>query len=204
MEYITKKSIIKKSIIKKGFKNFINFAEEFGLNTNNEKYFKDNWSDKELHQNLIKLKKEQYSQIYNNFCKSSFIYDLLNSNKLFTLAANFLNTDLDKLFLYNAYLRMDKPKDKNHVLGWHTDVMEHKKKGCTIWCPLTNVSPFNGTIKIVPGSTKEFDQKQKNKSKDIKLNQGDLLIFNVKMLHRSGYNKSNKIRFVIVYHFFEI
>jgi ectoine hydroxylase-related dioxygenase (phytanoyl-CoA dioxygenase family) len=203
MEYITKKNIIKKSIIKKGFANFLNFAEEFGLNTNNKKYFKDNWSNKELHENLIKLKKKQYSQIYDNFQKSSFIYDLLNSNRLFSLAANFLNTDLDKLFLHNAYLRMDKPKDKKHILGWHNDDI-YSKKGCTIWCPLTNVSPLNGTIQIVPGSTKEFDQKQKNKSKNINLTQGDLLIFNVKMFHRSGYNKSSKIRFVLIYHFYEI
>ena len=207
MEYLTFKKIINKSVVQKGFKNFLNVAEEFGLKKSNQKYLKNNWSNEELHKHLIKLKKEQFSKIYDNFSKSSIIYDILISNELYSLAANFLNIDMNKLVLYNSYLRMDKPHDTKHILDWHSDDMADGKKGCTIWCPLINVNTHNGTIKILPGSTKEsffLSQIEKKKAKDINLSQGDMLVFNTKLLHRSGANKSNQIRFVLIYHFFEI
>ena len=198
---------------------FVTFFQVSNLFANDELLQQSkphDWSDLKFNLSLINLRKnekEKFSSIYDNFQNGLYIYNFLYKNKLDKIVYKFLNAKESEVTLYNAYLRMDPPIDNRNSLDWHVDVSKNKfvKNACTIWCPLTDVNENNGTIKILPGSSNEnfvnddieFQKKFTSKytAVNIPLSKKDILIFNYNLVHRSGFNQSEKIRFVLVFHF---
>lgn len=215
-EYIIERDVINPRYIKNLFTTFFQVSNLF---TNDELLQQSkpyDWSDLKFNLSLINLRKnepEKFSAIYDNFQNGLYVYNFLYKNKLDKIVYKFLNANESEVTLYNAYLRMDPPVDNRNSLDWHVDVSKNKfvKNACTIWCPLTDVNENNGTIKILPGSSNEnfvnkdikFQKKFLNKytEMNIPLLKNDILIFNYKLVHRSGFNQSKKIRFVLVFHF---
>ena len=109
---------------------------------------------------------------------------------------------------------MDLPYDTKNSLDWHQDYAD--KVLCTIWCPLVNVNKKNGTLKILLKSHKDKLRNNKNdlkgkypkifsereinkyKEKNIKLNAFNALMINSMLVHKSGYNRSNRVRFTLI------
>ena len=102
-------------------------------------------------------------------------------------------------------------------------LVEMRKKSVTIWIPLSNLNENNGYMELQKklvflnkitfktNKNSNFPLKIKNlekiKSKHIfqaKCNLGDILIFDQRILHRSGINKSNNCRISLQIRFNEM
>ena len=192
----------------------------------------DTWEDQTLHDVLINLRKknkDKFSLIYDLMQKNICLDFFCSQNKLANYAANFLNIKKDEMMMTSQF-RMDTPTDKRNIYDWHQDSAYDKlnhipKNGVVLWMPLINTNKKNGTILVKPKSQKEnnvyvlkkklkkFISPQltvpnsylkKYKSKDIPVKTGDCLAIYPNLFHKSGDNRSNKIRFTILSRFNKI
>lgn len=159
----------------------------------------------------------------NNNLKSKS-YDLSKFHpSLFRLATDrriekLINLIFGEIFFLDyPQIRADDNKN-SFLLPMHQEIFGQMSKSLvTLWCPLTNVSKYNGTLNLIPGSHKDgvlkhtfykvngkkyhgvqkrlFDEK---KIISLKLKAGDAVLFDPYLIHGSGKNNSNKIRWTFV------
>ena len=106
--------------------------------------------------------------------------------------------------------RVDLPQDVKHsFFDAHQDFPynNHSKNSMVVWIPFMNTSYKEGCLEVSPKShilKKVFEQKKNSKLiknisnfkfTKIKVKLGEALIFSEFLVHRSGINRSNKIRF---------
>ena len=107
-------------------------------------------------------------------------------------------------FLDYPQIRADDNKN-SFLLPMHQEIFGQMSKSLvTLWCPLTNVSKYNGTLNLIPGSHKDgvlkhtfykvngkkyhgvqktlFDEKIIS----LKLKAGDAVLFDPYLIHGSG------------------
>jgi ectoine hydroxylase-related dioxygenase (phytanoyl-CoA dioxygenase family) len=123
-----------------------------------------NWSNRPINQIALRLRKlnpEVFSKIYNSIKNNPKLLNLVNCKKIINLAAKILKTK--KHFLWNGefMLRMDAPKDKRNILGWHQEAHYYKKQttdgsnGIVMWIALGNkINKKMGALQACPGSHK--------------------------------------------------
>ena len=221
-DYVIKNNVLKKTSVKKFFKTFLKLTYFYG-----GKYFKKdmnykNWDDTELIESLLFLRKnhsKKFSSIYDNIQGTVAIKKILVDNNLHVIAANFLGVNPETIIHYNSFLRIDPPNDDKNNLPWHQDPQLNKKDkfdACTFWCPLVDIDDQIGPLQVLINTdkkiyasdkrrrlnkniTKELLKKHKLKKIKIKKNAG--FLYKNLLVHKSGFNISNKIRFVLVFHF---
>lgn len=107
------------------------------------------------------------------------------------------------------YMRCDIPVKEQSLFKQHQDYSYNigSENSITIWIPLQNVSIDEGALLCAPGSHKMGVLKNKNGIIDDALNFdfesvsvkfGEALIFNQKLVHKSGLNISNNVRFSVI------
>ncbi len=183
--------------------------------------------------NEKKRNKFFFHKIYNSIQASSGFHNFLNSKKILDLVSEFLDCKKEEIITSSYQLRADFPNDKIHRLDWHFDafydtykpkVNFDTKSGLVFYLPLQNFNKKNGTVEILKESfklkLKNKPIKQKNKVttkfniKNSEINNyanrsisgkfGDVYLQSYRMLHKSGYNKSNKIRFTLIARYLNI
>ena len=171
--------------------------------------------------------------LYNSIQASSGFHSFLNSKKILNLVSKFLDCKNEEIITSSYQLRADFPNDKLHRLDWHFDafydtykpkVSFESKSGLVFYLPLQNFNKKNGTVQILKDSyklkIKNKPIKQKNKittkfkiknseiknhnNKNISGKFGDIFVQSYRMLHRSGLNKSKKIRFTLIARYMNI
>ena len=171
--------------------------------------------------NGIKIKNDSdLIKLYNS--KKRFVwvaaYDLrLFEPLLYKLAVtkeiiNFAKiTGIKKPYFKTApVVRVDMPNDFKHSYNMHQDYpfTAGSKSSITIWIPLQDVTTKNGCLKIVKGSHKRkkiyktykdniIKSRYKFTFQDMPFKIGDVLIFSQCLVHKSGNNNSNSVRFSI-------
>ena len=120
-------------------------------------------------------------------------------------------------FLDYPQIRVDDNKN-SFLLPMHQEIYgQMSNKLLTLWCPLTDVSKYNGTLVLIPGSHKNgllkhtfykiknkkyhgIEKKILKKKKIVSLNlkAGDAVLFDPYLIHGSGKNNSKKIRWTFV------
>ena len=165
-------------------------------------------SDKDL----IKLEKSKYRKsfvaVFDLIHLDPEIYKLASQKKLISI--------YKKLGIkYPHYgtrpiTRVDMPNDlKYSFFDAHQDYPynKHSKNSLVIWIPFANTGHKEGCLEVSPKShlTKKIFPQKKNKKliknsslfnfKKVKVNLGEALIFSEFLVHRSGINRSKKIRF---------
>jgi len=135
--------------------------------------------------------------------------------------------------LFHSLIRMDTPDDVKNKLAWHQDfvssekVMDHPS-GLVAWIPLVKVDSKNGSMEICLNSHKEFNAKKmivkkrdndKNSSEYIEIplstinkfpqltvvaEPGDVIIMPMSLIHQSGINSSDSVRFVAIGRYYPI
>jgi len=145
------------------------------------------------------------------------VYDILKLEPLlFKLAGSEEIINLSKLagikkptFATKPYVRVDMPNDQSHTFGAHQDWIYNKnsRNSITIWIPLQNCSTKNGCLKVVPKShknrtiyknKKNIIQNTKNlRFADLPLKLGEILLFSQFLVHKSGINSSQNVRFSV-------
>lgn len=110
------------------------------------------------------------------------------------------------IYMYENSL-IYKPKGKKNGVPWHQDFISRPSEPVKyiVWIPLDNVDKGNGTLKVIPGShaqgflpwyrvegethhdrvVSEYIEKNKNNIVYIEMNAGDILVFNMLIVHGS-------------------
>jgi len=142
-----------------------------------------------------------------------------------------LNTDPIFITNYENVVRIDVPYDKRNKAAWHQEVQFFNNPGLVMWLPLVKINKESGLLNILKGShiegeldfviNKKFNYTKARsatceipkktlrrlfinyKKIKIKVGIGDVLFFDNYLLHSSGKNKSNFIRFVTNARFFD-
>ena len=210
--------IKKKQFIKNGY--FIGKINPKILKALRKKYFAIFNTVSKL-SNGIKIKNDSdLIKLYNS--KKRFVWEVAYDLRLFEpllykLAATEEIINLAKIagikkphFKTPPVLRIDMPKDSKHSYKKHQDYpfSPGSKSSITMWIPLQDVTTKNGCLKIVKGSHKRKKIYKTNKDniiknrykftfKDVLCKIGDVLIFSQCLVHKSGNNSSNSVRFSI-------
>ena len=183
----------------------------------------NNFSDLKLHKDLLQLRKfnpKKFSDLYDDLNLNSILKSIFFKKKYLKLFSKILNTSVNNIYLNGFMFRMDAPKDKRNSLDWHQDsayyeMTSPKFNSGVCWISITKNTKLNGTLQFIPGSHQDgFYHSKKNKSKqniseqnrltikkkkikNLNSNSGDVSFFHINMIHRSGVNTSEKIRFTI-------
>ena len=220
--YILIKAAIKKSLInnfKKSFFNILNNQGNFDL--------KNDFHSTELLKKLIILRKKDERKIHGLFRTTklcSAFNNLFYNDELQKLAASFLNIDVNTLIISEFQFRIDEPKDKLFTLDWHQDASYYNQdKGgfnsivlniCVQDCCAEMGSPqlIKGSHKKGQIGMKKFFKKKSNtlqyntnkkfiKTENLSVVEpkiGDVVIYDMNLVHRSGLNTSKKARFSVL------
>ena len=181
--------------------------------------------EKLLNEVIIKMRKYHpvssswiYQTINNSNIFKKFIYNLGLEEKISQL----INTkSVKSISTVSPNLRIDFPDDKKNTRTWHQDghyFLDNSNgyDSLVLWISLVGANKENGTVIICPGSheeekiTPEFTsadnlvseqhitpQQIVDKYSQIDLNTkiGDVAFIQMDLIHRSGYNSSNKVRY---------
>jgi len=198
--------------VKIGYKPFLTKLRKKWLNMFNnishEIYGKKIMSDKDLI-NLEKSKfRKAFVAVFDLIHLDPEIYNLASEKKLLKI--------YKKLGIKHPHYgtrpltRVDMPRDLKHsFFDTHQDFPynKHSKNSIVVWIPFMDINYKIGCLEVSPKShikKKVFEQKKnsrliKNSSKfkfiKAKVKLGEALIFSQFLVHKSGINRSNKIRF---------
>jgi len=165
-----------------------------------------------------------FGAIYDSLQCSVALQSILMNEKILKIISTLSGEAPQNHSLFHSLIRMDVPEDSINKLSWHQDfvssekVMDHPN-GIVAWIPLVNVNYENGSIEICPKSHTDSNAKNmivkkrntgtntseyldvpksiidKYPSRTIKAEVGDIVIMSMTILHQSGINASNLIRF---------
>lgn len=179
----------------------------------------------EFHKKLISLRKKNpklFSKIYDNFKLNANLRSIFYSKKFMKKFSNILGISENKIFLNGFMLRFDAPNDKRNSLDWHQDSpyyeMNYPQYNSGVcWLSITQNSYKNGTLNFIPRSHKSFvksknikgkalnseqfklkiNKEEKKNIKNMNQNFGDVSFMHMNLKHKSGVNKSNKMRITL-------
>jgi len=209
--------------------------KKFAENNN----YKNIWRNKNFSKLLIQFRKkhpDKFSKIYNDIRLNPHFLSLAKDNKVLSKAKSILGIQKKNLWVGEFAGRIDVPRDRRNILGWHVDSSYYKNLSKTgsgalvSWIALCDVKIKNGAIKICPKSHKNeifktkktlyepdsVSNKKKSvtykienkiikqyKQKYIELLAGDVIFFDLRLIHRSGFNSSNEVRLSILNRIFD-
>jgi ectoine hydroxylase-related dioxygenase (phytanoyl-CoA dioxygenase family) len=189
---------------------------------------KKNFDDLKLKDILKKFRKKNKTKFFKFFRTVSLtktFCDLYNHEKINEISSELLKTRITDLIIAESQFRLDEPNDKLFNLDWHQDASYYKQDSKGTSSLVINITVQNqiyemGTPLIKVGSHKSGKKKirvLKNKSKVLQLmpsrmfinnpnyktafiksKPGDIVIYDMRLLHKSGYNKSKKVRFSVL------
>jgi len=143
-----------------------------------------------------------------------------------------LKTKTTNLMCFNYLFRMDPPYCSRNSLDWHQDFVDYDQKdmsdGITAWIPLVDIDNDIGPLRALVGShvggkVTDYEILKDSKSelasdkhkisnditskyeqKNIPVNIGDIIYISMNLIHASGQNQSQKIRFSAQGRYFNI
>ncbi|WP_414566343.1 MULTISPECIES: phytanoyl-CoA dioxygenase family protein [unclassified Anabaena] len=146
------------------------------------------------------------------------IHQINVNPKLVSLSKKLMSTNtLMANMLFD--IRVDRPYEDEHLFPWHQDypVIQDSEDAVVYWIPLRNVEEQDGCLQIAPGSHKLGVLPRRARSKNeppsvdivdwsilspfphlrVPMQVGDVLVFHTLMLHASGANRSDHIRWTL-------
>ena len=175
-----------------------------------------------FHEEVIKFRDEnsnEFSEVYDTAQSSIPIIQLVTSERISEIAAILLRCKPIDLSQFGNMVRMDTPNDVRNKTAWHQEMQFVYNPGLVLWIPLVEIIDDIGPLHILEKSHLdgeiiiernkihdyttsrvskcEIPEKilEKYKEKIIKINKGDALFFDTKLIHSSGDNTSKRIRF---------
>lgn len=181
--------------------------------------------EKLLNEVIIKMRKDHpvstswiYQTVNNSNIFKKFIYNL----GLEKTISQLINTkNIKSIGTNSPNLRIDFPEDKKNTRSWHQDghyFLDNSDgfDSLVLWISLVGANKENGTVVICPGSHEEKKIDPKFESADNLLSEqhitpqqivdkypkidlntkvGDVAVIQMDLIHRSGYNSSDKVRY---------
>ncbi len=199
------------------------------------KRLENDYSEREIPQNnksinelileMEKINKKYVSKIYDFINSHPALYSIVSSKKLSQIISQLIYQKSTNQLIVNGFqLRMDLPRNKSELLGWHRDYdyfPGFSSKGVVTWIPLHDIDSKTGGISIIPKKFKESDIQTKKVIKkwegrkdhttfeianlnDLKreslkpirifVKKTDIVLFNMCSIHKSEPNIGEKIR----------
>ena len=180
------------------------------------------WNNDLFHEEMIKFRKsdpKRFSLLYDSTQTSVPLLELLSEELILKCSANLLGAKNNELSIAECMIRIDVPRDKENIAGWHQEISYLRNNGLVIWIPLSDITPDLGPLQVCPKSHHEGElavAQNKNLPSnvstvsvdeikpeyiakysimDVEIKKGDVLFFNTELFHRSGVNTSKRIRF---------
>ena len=222
--YIHIKSVIPKNKIKNFRETFCSLLSHYS-NTKVDKNFDDPNMVKIL-KKLRKKSSKNFFYFFRTLSLTSNFNNLFNDKKLQEICSEILKMKGKDLIIAEPQLRVDEPKNEKFSLDWHQDVSHYNqdpsgKNSLVLNLIVQNHTKEMGTPLIKIGSHKSGVQKftEKKKIKKSKVSQlipnkkylnknfnvtyvnskpGDIVIYDMRLLHKSGLNISDKIRVSVI------
>tara|TARA_A100001015_G_scaffold319094_1_gene440955 strand:+ start:1910 stop:2656 length:747 start_codon:yes stop_codon:yes gene_type:complete len=218
--YSYNRSLISKMHINNFFETFNNLLNI----TCKEKKEYRNFDSSTLTKKIIFLKKRYPNKIkflYNTLIHTSSFINLFELSNIRSKASKILNCPKNDLIICEHQFRMDYPNDKYHILKPHQDSSFYPQDRSGLSSLVCNVSLHNisknmGSTIIYPFSHK-FGKKGYHKTREskkssgqriikefsnnsfdkkiIETKKGDVTFYHMNLIHSSGINNSNKMRY---------
>ena len=180
---------------------------------------------KELHEGITALEQVDHkfiSDIYDTICCTPQFLRITTKAEISQCINQLTGHDLDNpMYVDQSKCRIDQPLDPyKRKVPWHQEIVYYVPRSDFIqtWAPLVaDASVANGTIEICPGSHSEIAKQSYHEGEgddyryivdddvikkynpiSVEMKLGQLLIFNSKLIHRSGNNQSNQVRYSLV------
>ncbi len=177
-----------------------------------------------------KISKKKFGKIYDTIQLSTALKSMMTSNKMLSIVEKYTEVKRENLVGFNSIVRFDPPFDERNTFDWHYDlypncgvktnpingvsvtVAFHDTKihhGCPIF--LINSQKKNIPVRVNKNKKnyselysieKKYINSFEQKSFESKI--GDILIFPMKMIHKSGKNISNKVRISGLFRYYPI
>ena len=201
-----------------------NICQVYFKNNPSSKFLKEKkpWCNDLFHEEIIKFRDEnqnEFSEVYD-ICQSSIpLVQLITSKRISEICAILLHCQPIELSQIGNMVRMDTPNDTRNKTAWHQEMQFVRNPGLVLWIPLVEITDDIGMLHVLEKSHLdgeivierneihdyttsrvskcEIPEKilEKYKEKVIKINKGDALFFDTKLIHSSGDNTSKRIRF---------
>ena len=168
--------------------------------------------------------------MYDSLNLNSQVRSIFYKKKFINLFSKLLNTNVNNIYISNFQFRLDPPRDKRNALDWHQDssyfhINYPKFNAGVCWISITNNTKKNGTLIYIPKTHTNNLSKYKSVRKSIigadqrkikisptekkqivnmNSNFGDVSCFHINIKHRSGFNKSKKIRMSVGCRFYDM
>ena len=201
-----------------------NIRKVYFKNNPSSKFLKEKkpWNNDLFHKEIIKFRDEnsnKFSEVYDSSQSSIPVIQLVTSERISEIAAILLRCEPIELSQTGNMVRMDTPNDTRNKTAWHQEMQFARNPGLVLWIPLVEITDDIGLLRILEKSHLngeiiterneigdyttsrvskcEIPEKilEKYKEKAIKINKGDALFFDNKIIHGSGDNSSERIRF---------
>ncbi len=169
---------------------------------------------------IYRLEKEDHNKVYNvqkAISSSSEAITLIDSLKMGDLYSKFYNADKKKIHLTLFQTPVQFPNDDRFDFKWHQESGSYAGYSniLTCWFPILGpVNEIDGSMTLIPKSHKNgiretFYVKKKSGLNDwtinlnpgedrnaeiVKINPGDIVLFDSSVIHRSIANSGNRIR----------
>lgn len=168
---------------------------------------------------LIRRDRDAERVLYDQVRRHSELEELGGHPDITTSVRSALGNDV--VLLEKIPLRIDCPLVMREIAVWHQDFFYVKgsEATVTVWAPLLDTSFKEGCLLVMPGSHKfgalEHDQNILEKKyypsgifnnpvRYVEMKAGDILLFHSLLLHSSGNNIGDSIRFSVQWRYTQI
>ncbi len=190
------------------------------------------WKNEKFHQSILKARKkskDKFGKIYDTIQLSYPLKKLMTSNNLMKIINKYSKHKKQNFICFNSLVRFDPPFDSRNSVDWHYDLYPNSTKidpvnGITVVVAFHNTKIIHGAPVFLVNSsnskTKMYLKKNKKnrsdkyhlditlfkkyKKKIFEINQGDILVFPMKTIHKSGKNISKKVRISGLFRYYPI
>ena len=184
------------------------------------------YEGREFDDGVMKLEEIDHKyieNIYDSICQTPAFFRITAKSEISESINQLFRRDIKSpIYIDQTRCRIDAPfNPSNKACGWHQEIFYYVAKSNFLqtWAPLIrDATVENGAIEICIGSHKEGIAKQsemihenvhykyivdeeivkKYKTKYVEMKLGQLIIFSSKLIHRSGNNRSNHVRYSLV------
>jgi ectoine hydroxylase-related dioxygenase (phytanoyl-CoA dioxygenase family) len=223
--YVVVHGAVQEELIHDLFRTTLAVFKKYQPRANKKIFRAKGWTDELFHRAMIELRKQNprmFGMLYDTVQTSVSLQRLMNDQQVLALAGALLTDGYTNLSVTSYMLRMDVPFDTRNNLDWHQDssyFIQNLKgeNGVVCWIPMQDISAKNGAVKLCVGSQKEGLLRSKKSKKtdnfvsdqykvpnrylkkynivDVKAEVGEATFFNMDLIHRSGVNSTDHIRF---------
>lgn len=225
--YAIVKGVVSLERIDKLLENIYHLYCKYSENQDEFNGIENPWRTELFQKKLVDLRqkdKNSFGAIYDSLKTSVSVVQLVTEDSIINQISDFLNVKPTELSIAEPMVRVDTPEDERNTLDWHQErsFFPQNRNGLhslVCWIPLTDVTVDMGAVQVCPKSHNEGllrskpmpkkdssyttqipvpeDAVKKYEVIDVPMKAGDVLIFNMLLFHRSGFNSSSKVRFSV-------